>query len=304
MNFSVGIIGLPNVGKSTLFKALTQQEVDISNYPFCTIDPNVGIVHVPDERLQKISDIIKPQKITPTVIEFVDIAGLVKGAHKGEGLGNQFLARIREVDAIVHVVRVFQDKKIKHVSDSIGPKRDIDIINTELEMKDLETTEKHTSSDPLNLLADKPIIYVANIKEDDRQANILKSLPENTLPLDLKMELECTELSPQEMKELNLQSRMDVLIKTCYKILNLLTFYTIKGGEETRAWTVQEGAVAPRAGGVVHTDFEEQFIRAEVINYSNLIKAGSWNEARAKGLIKVEGKDYLIKDGDIIEFKI
>jgi len=349
MSFSVGIIGLPNVGKSTLFKALTQQEVNISNYPFCTIDPNVGIVQVPDERLKKIAEIVKSQKTTPAIIEFVDIAGLVKGAHKGEGLGNQFLARIREVDAILHIVRSFSDKNIKHVEESIDPKRDIEIVNTELIMKDLETVNKHLekigkdvkSGDKeknkefevlqkiknglnqgklisktnlndkekelikhLNLLTAKSIIYVLNIKENENYHELLKLLPETTLPIDLKIELECTELSPDELKELNLQSRIDVLIKTCYKILNLLTFYTIKGGEEARAWAVNEGFRVPEAGGVVHTDFEEKFIRAEVINYKDLLKAKSWADARAEGLIRTEGKDYLVKDGDIIEFKI
>lgn len=347
MSFSIGIIGLPNVGKSTLFKALTQQEVDISNYPFCTINPNVGIVRVPDERLEKIAEIIKPQKVTPTIIEFVDIAGLVKGAHKGEGLGNQFLARIRETDAVLHIVRSFSDKNIKHIEDTINAQRDIDIVNTELLMKDLETIENYlekiskeaksndkkaiqeleilekikkelSEGNPisaikldekgkeiikhLNFLTAKSVIYILNIREDD--SNLLKSLPENTLPIDLKIELECTELSSQELKELNLKSRIDVLIKTCYKILNLITFYTIKGGEETRAWTIKQGAKAPKAGGVVHTDFEGKFIRAEVINYKDLLEIGSWSKARAKGLIRTEGKDYVVKDGDIIEFKI
>lgn len=346
MSFSIGIIGLPNVGKSTLFKALTQQEVDISNYPFCTIDPNIGIVQVPDERLEKIAEITKPQKVTPTIIEFVDIAGLVKGAHKGEGLGNQFLARIREVNAVLHIIRSFPDKKIKHVEEGIDPQRDIEIVSTELVMKDLETVDKHlekvqketksgevkeleilqkikkelNQGNPmsmikldnkerelikhLNFLTIKPVIYILNIKEGEENSEFSKSLPENTLPIDLKVELECTELSPKELKELNLESRLDVLTKTCYKILNLVTFYTIKGGEETRAWTIKEGAKAPEAGGVVHTDFQEKFIRAEVINYKELLEAGSWTEARGKGLIRTEGKDYVVKDGDIIEFKI
>ncbi len=349
MSFSIGIIGLPNVGKSTLFKALTQQEVDISNYPFCTINPNTGIVQVPDERLEKIAKIVNPSKITPTIIEFVDIAGLVKGAHKGEGLGNQFLARIREVDAILHIVRAFPDKNIKHVEENVDPQRDIEITNTELIMKDLEVVKNHLekiakdvkSNDKdaiqesetlkkiseelnkenaisninlndkekklikhLNLLTIKPVIYILNIKENEEDAQMLKSLPENTLPIDLKMELECTELSPKELGELHLKSRLDVLIKTCYKILNLLTFYTIKGSEETRAWTAQEGANAPQCGGIVHTDFEEKFIRAEVINYKELIEIDSLVKARAEGLIRTEGKDYLVKDGDIVEFKI
>ena len=341
MSFSIGIIGLPNVGKSTLFKALTQQEVDISNYPFCTINPNVGIVQVPDERLEKISEITKPQKITPTIIEFVDIAGLVKGAHKGEGLGNQFLARIREVEAIVHVIRAFPDKDIKHIEETVDIQRDIDIVNNELRMKDLEIIDKRlekigkeaksghkekikefeilqalkkelseenriplTPLTGLNLLIAKPVIYILNIKENENYSGLLKSLPENTLPIDLKIELECTKLSPQELKELNLKSRLDILVKTCYKILDLVTFYTIKGGEETRAWTIKTGSKAPRAGGVVHSDFEEKFIRAEVINYKELLGSDSWSDARTKGLIGTEGKDYIVKDGDIIEFKI
>ena len=362
MSFSVGIIGLPNVGKSTLFKTLTQQEVDISNYPFCTIDPNVGVVKVPDERLDKIAKIVKPQKITPTIIEFVDIAGLVKGAHKGAGLGNQFLAHIREVDAVVHVVRSFEAKDVKHIEDTLNIERDIEIVNTELIMKDLETLEKHlekvhkeTKSRPvkeankelgvlkkiekglsegkmisqinldekeqilikhLSFLTAKPMIYLINSKGTDDELQAIKSLPENTIPLDLKLELEYTELSLEDLKELKLKSRIDVLIKTCYKILDLITFYTIKGREEARAWTAKQGIAAPQCGGIVHTDFERKFIRAEVINYNDLIGTAcpavrdsgrlgdSWAEAKKKGLIRVEGKNYIVKDGDIIEFKI
>jgi len=349
MSFSIGIIGLPNVGKSTLFKALTRQEVDISNYPFCTIDPNVGIVQVPDERLKKVAEIIQSEKITPTVIEFVDIAGLVKGAHKGEGLGNQFLAHIREVDAVVHIIRSFADKDIKHVEDTLDAERDIGIVNTELIMKDLETIEKHLEKIEgdikagdknsikeseilekikkslnkeimisqidliekekeiikyLNFLTIKPTIYLVNSKGTDDELNALKSLPENTIPLDLKLESEISELSIEELAELKIKSRIEVLIKTCYKILNLITFYTVKGNEETRAWTLKENALAPKAGGVVHTDFEEKFIKAEVINHKELIEYSSWNEAKGKGAINTKGKDYKVKDGDIIEFKI
>jgi hypothetical protein len=348
MNFSIGIIGLPNVGKSTLFKALTQQDVDISNYPFCTIDPNVGIVQVPDEQLEKIAKIIAPQKVTPTIIEFVDIAGLVKGAHKGEGLGNQFLSHIREVDAILHIVRVFQDENIKHVEESIDPKRDIETINMELVMKDLETLERRLekiskdakSGDkeiiqelevlkkikeqlnkinpissvelsekekeiikPLSFLSIKPTIYIANTKESAETLDILKLFPENTLSLDLKIELECTDLSSRELKELDLESEINTLIKACYKILNLITFYTIKGGEEVRAWTAKKETTAPKCGGIVHTDFEEKFIRAEVINCKDLLKSGSWSEARTKGLVRTEGKGYVVEDEDIVEFK-
>jgi GTP-binding protein YchF len=342
MSFSVGIIGLPNVGKSTLFKALTQQKVDISNYPFCTIDPNVGVVQVPDERLEKIAGIVKSQKKTPTIIEFVDIAGLVKGAHKGEGLGNQFLAHIREVNAMVHVVRSFEAKDIKHIEDTLDVQRDIEIVNTELMMKDLETLEKHSEKAEkesgrelailektkkvlndgkmisqidlseneketikhLNFLTIKPVIYLINSRETNDELEAMKSLPENIIPLDLKLELECSELSVEELEELKLKSRMDVLIKTCYKILDLITFYTIKGGEETRAWTTKQDSLAPQCGGVVHSDFEEKFVRAEVINYKDLVECGSWNEARTKGLVKTEGKEYVVKDGDVIEFKI
>jgi GTP-binding protein YchF len=350
MSFSVGIIGLPNVGKSTLFKALTQQEVDISNYPFCTIDPNVGVVRVPDERLEKISEIVKPQKTTPTIIEFVDIAGLVKGAHKGEGLGNQFLSHIREVDAIVHVVRSFEAADIKHVEDTLDVQRDIDIVNTELMMKDLETIEKDweklesEARDPakkeakkeleiitkikkslnegrlisqmnlgqkekepiehLSLLTTKPVIYLINSRGTDKELELIKTLPDNTIPLDLKLELELSELGPEELDELKINPRIDVLIKTCYKILDLITFYTIKGGEEIRAWTAKIGSTAPRCGGIVHTDFENKFIRAEVINYKSLVECGSWHNAHTKGTIRTEGKNYVVKDGDIIEFKI
>lgn len=350
MSFSVGIIGLPNVGKSTLFKTLTQQEVDISNYPFCTIDPNVGVVKVPDERLDKIAEIVKPQKTTPTIIEFVDIAGLVKGAHKGEGLGNQFLAHIREVDAVVHIIRSFFAADVKHIENTLDPKRDIEIVNTELMMKDMETVDKHLeklhsdAKNPddktakneleilqkikkslnqrkllsqinlnekeselikhLNLLTSKPTIHLINSRGTDEELELLKHLPENTIPLDLKLELELSELNPEEIQELKLKSRMDVLIKTCYKILDLITFYTIKGGEETRAWTAKQGTLAPKTGGIVHTDFEQKFIKAEVVNYYDLVKAGSWQNAKTKGLIRAEGKNYLVKDGDILEFKI
>ncbi|MBD3282371.1 MAG: redox-regulated ATPase YchF [Candidatus Portnoybacteria bacterium] len=349
MSFSIGIIGLPNVGKSTLFKALTQQEVDISNYPFCTIDPNIGIVQVPDQRLKKISELIQPKKTTPTAIEFVDIAGLVKKAHKGEGLGNQFLAHIREVNAVIHVIRSFKDKDIKHIEDTLDIQRDIEITETELIMKDIETLEKHLNkiegdikardkqalkekqlieklqqhlnqgkpiSDTtltgeeikiikhLSLLTIKPMIYLINSKGTDDELEAIKALPQNTIPLDLKLELEMSELSEQEKQELNLESRLDVLIKTCYKILNLITFYTIKGGEETRAWTAEENTKAPEAGGIVHTDFQEKFIRAEVINYKDLIQSKTWKQAKTEGKIRTEGKEYTIKDGDILEFKI
>lgn len=377
MSFSIGIIGLPNVGKSTLFKALTKQKVDISNYPFCTIDPNVGIVKVPDKRLEKIAEVIKPQKITPTVIEFVDIAGLVKNAHKGEGLGNQFLARIREVDAICQIVRAFKDEKISHIEGQVNPERDIEIINTELIMKDLETIEKRLEKTKkeansenkeaileleainkakeilkqgkmlsesgvsnikhgtreLYLLTIKPMVYVFNGSEDPstspallqkggvRSGNKLHGelveplLPERVptlcrdeskaLHLNLQLESELSELTPEEAKELELPpSKLNELIKICYQALNLITFYTVAGGKETRAWTLKNGLKAPKAGGVVHTDFEENFIRAEVIIWQKLIEASSWSKAREKGWLRIEGREYIVQDGDVIEFKI
>lgn len=344
MSFSVGIVGLPNVGKSTLFKALTKQAVDISNYPFCTIDPNVGVVAVPDKRLEKIAAIVKPQKITPTVIEFVDIAGLVKKAHQGEGLGNQFLAHIREVDAICQVVRIFINEKIAHVEGQPDPQRDIEIINTELIMKDLETVDKRLakaknqakSSDKksieelellkeikelleqekliinqpsimehqslikeLGLLTAKPVIYVFNVSQ-----SAAKEIT-GGLSLDLKSEVELSELSEEEQKELELSpSQLDQLIKICYQALDLIAFYTITGGQEARAWTLKKGLKVPQAGRVVHSDFEDKFIRAEVINWQKLVEAGSWPAAREKGILRTEGKEYVVQDGDVIEFKI
>lgn len=298
MSFSVGIVGLPNVGKSTLFKALTKRQVDIADYPFTTISPNVGVVAVPDERLEKIAEIIKPQKVTPTVIEFVDIAGLVKGAHKGEGLGNQFLAQIRNCDAICQVVKCFGDNPT--------PQEDIETIRIELELKDIESKEKE------NLLSKKPVVYIYNIGSPHPSAKggsdpfllILKAEKLNELKIDLKMEAEISELSDKEKSELGLHSELDRLIKLCYDILDLITFYTIAGGKEARAWTLKRGSTAPEAGGKVHSDFQEKFIRAEVIEWQKLIEAGSWNQARQNGWIQTVGKDYVVKDGDVIEFKI
>ncbi len=341
MSFSIGIIGLPNVGKSTLFKALTKQSVDISNYPFCTIDPNVGIVSVPDKQLKEIGQIIKPKKVTPTVIEFVDIAGLVKNAHQGEGLGNQFLAHIREVDAVCQVVRDFTNDKITHLEGKIDPQRDIETINLELIMRDLETVNKRLektkrqskSSDlsqeletlnqlkelleqgkPINnqesanqslakelsLITAKPMICVFNTDKGRSQ-----QLQNNTLYLDFENEVELSELTPEEAQELELApSQLDQLIKSCYQALDLITFYTITGGQEARAWTLKNGSKVPQAGGVVHSDFEEKFIRAEVINWQKLIETKGWSTARDKGLLRTEGKEYIVKNGDVIEFKI
>lgn len=283
MSFSVGIIGLPNVGKSTLFKALTKQQVDIADYPFTTINPNIGVVPVPDHRLQTVAETIKPEKTTPTVIEFVDIAGLIKNAHKGEGLGNQFLAQIKNCDAICHVVKAFGDNP--------SPENDIETIKIELEMKDKESKEESP-------LSNKPAVYLINSnKETELKLN-------NSLILDLKMEEEISELSEKEKEDLGLKPQLDKLILVCYNVLELITFYTITGGKETRAWTLKRGGRAPEAGGKVHSDFEDKFIKAEVINWQKLAETGSWQKARERGLIQTAGKDYLVQDGDVIEFKI
>jgi small GTP-binding protein len=294
MSFSVGIIGLPNVGKSTLFKALTKKKVDIAAYPFTTIHPNYGVVTVPDERLKKIAEIIKPEKVTPTVIEFVDIAGLVKGAHKGEGLGNQFLSHIRNCDAILEVIRAFENPDVENVAGRIEPENDIETVKIELELKDLEAKEKE------NLLSKKPVIYILNT---DGETQYQPPKIEH-LVMNLKDEEGMTELSEKEIKELGLKSQLDQLILDCYHILDLITFYTVAGGKETRAWTVKRGANAPQAGGRVHSDFEEKFIRAEVISWQKLVEAGSWLKTREKGWIRTVGREYVVQDGDVIEFRI
>jgi hypothetical protein len=351
MSFSVGIVGLPNVGKSTLFKALTKQKVKIAPHPFTTIEPNIGKVWVPDERLKAISKITNPEKVTPTTIEFVDIAGLVKGAWEGEGLGNQFLAQIRNCNAIVQVIRVFKDEKVQHVEKEINPKRDLEIIELELIMKDLETTERaltklkeskkledkekikrlillekikkalsqgkkistlfFTEKENLlikefNFLTQKPIIYLFNIsaKESFKIDEELKSKIGNSyIIIDLKLEEEISELSLKEREELKIESLLDQFILACYNALDLITFFTILG-KETKAWTIKRGTKALQGAGKVHSDFEKNFIKAEVINWEKLVKAGSWKKAKQSGLIEIVGKDYVIKDGDVIEFKI
>ena len=342
MSFSVGIVGLPNVGKSTLFKALTKKEVAISPRPFTTINPNFGQVAVPDERLEKVAEIIKPEKVTPTVIEFVDIAGLVKGAHKGEGLGNQFLAHIKNCDAILEVVRCFETPEVENVLGEINPGKEIEIVKVELLMKDLETLEgmipklekrqdkkilkkieilkrikegvsegKSMSEINLNLeekleikeyqfLTQKPMLHILNTNDKTQY-----STPGvEYLGMNLKEEKEISELSEGEIKELGIKSQLDLLIKTCYNILDLITFFTATGGKETRAWTVKRGERAPQVGGVVHSDFEKKFIRAEITPWQKLVEAGSWSRAREKGWLQIVGKDYIVQDGDVIEFKI
>ena len=348
MGFSVGIVGLPNVGKSTLFKSLTKKEVEIAPYPFTTIHPNVGIVTVPDERLLQVAKIIKPEKVTPTVIEFVDIAGLIKGAYKGEGLGNQFLAHIRNCDAILEVVRCFQDPNVENILGEINPEKEIGILQVELLMKDLETLEnlisklekKGDKTSHQNLVEGKKIGILKKIKEEISKGKPISeiNLTEeerleikeyqfltqkpifyilNTdgksqcltpgvkhLAMNLKEEEEISELSEEEKKELEVKSKLDQLIKTCYDILDLITFFTVAGGKEVRAWTLKRGKNAREAGGVVHSDFKEKFIKAEVIPWQSLVESGSWSKSRENGFLQIAGKDYIVQDGDVIEFRI
>ncbi|MCI6242037.1 MAG: redox-regulated ATPase YchF [Agathobacter sp.] len=361
----LGIVGLPNVGKSTLFNSLTKAGAESANYPFCTIDPNVGIVAVPDERIKKLGDLYHTKKVTPATIEFVDIAGLVKGASKGEGLGNQFLANIREVDAIVHVVRCFEDSNIVHVDGSIDPARDIETINLELIFSDIEILERriakvakqarmdktlakelellqglksHLEDGKMartyelpededlelwykgyNLLTAKPTIYAANVAEDDLAddgannpfvASVREKANEEgseVFVVCAQIEEEISELDDDEkamfLEDLGLkESGLDKLIKASYSLLGLISFLTA-GEDECRAWTIKKGTKAPQAAGKIHTDFERGFIKAEVVNYEDLLECGSLSAAREKGIVGLEGKDYVVKDGDVILFR-
>jgi len=351
----IGIVGLPNVGKSTLFKALTKIQVDINNYPFCTIEPNTGIVEVPDERIDKLAELSKSKKKIYSTIEFVDIAGLVEGAAEGQGLGNKFLHNIREVDAIVQVVRLFKNNDITHVKERINPKEDIEIINTELILADLETvkkriekTKKQTktgnkealkileiteelesilNSNDLNkvqsfitslnddfeliedlcLLSFKPVLYTFNTNQPEKIIEELKEFNlegfNNYVSLDIKIEEELLDLSNEEKQELELKSELNELIKKSYELLGLITYLTT-GEIETRAWQTPINSTAPKAGNAIHSDFQEKFIKAEVVEYQKLIEVGSRSKARDSGVLQTVGKDYIVKDGDVIEFKI
>ena len=326
---SIGIVGLPNVGKSTLFKIITSQEVNIANYPFCTIDPNVGVVIVPDERIEKLGAMSKSEKIIPAVVEFYDIAGLVKGANKGEGLGNQFLSHIRETQAIVEVLRCFADDEIIHVENSVDPLRDIETVNTELILKDLETVQKALpkieadarggkkeakhdfeimkkveeilqSGNLASQLDKEPIMRNLQLLTSKKQIYLLNGRPEDVSDA-LKKKIESLGVK-YIIVDLKTAESIPELISAAYDVLGLISFLTT-GEDETRAWTIEKGMKAPQAAGVIHTDFEKKFIRAEVINWQKLLECGGWGKAREKGLLRQEGKEYVVEDGDVMVIK-
>ena len=313
MALSIGIVGLPNVGKSTLFNALTKKSVLVANYPFATIDPSVGVVAVPDLRREKLAVLSQSEKDIPAAVEFVDIAGLVKGASEGEGLGNQFLSHIRQVDAIAHVVRIFENPNVANTQEHINPLADIELINTELALADID------NKDAARMLASKPVLYVLNKESgghnlDEQQSDerwkrlmeFFESTNAKWVIVDAHVESELRELHTDDKQQFRqeygvFEDGVNGLIRAGYELLGLISFFTT-GKDETRAWTIKRGSTAPKAGAAVHSDFETKFIRAEVINWQKLLDAGSWSKARELGQIRTEGKEYVVQDGDVIEF--